>query len=103
MHRRLGDVGAYSHATTIDVALADDKLLFDGVPWVSRAQDEHDAFADALRTRGVEVLYIGTLLAETLAVPDARSELTERVLADTRLGDTLRRRVSATAAATERV
>jgi arginine deiminase len=21
-----------------------DKLLFDGIPWVSRAQDEHDAF-----------------------------------------------------------
>ena len=23
-----------------------DKLLFDGIPWVHRAQDEHDAFAD---------------------------------------------------------
>ena len=28
-----------------------DKLLFDGIPWVSRAQDEHDAFAAALRDR----------------------------------------------------
>ena len=26
-----------------------DKLLFDGIPWVSRAQDEHDAFAAELR------------------------------------------------------
>ena len=26
-----------------------DKLLFDGIPWVSRAQEEHDAFAEALR------------------------------------------------------
>ena len=25
-----------------------DKLLFDGIPWVSRAQEEHDAFAEAL-------------------------------------------------------
>ena len=25
-----------------------DKLLFDGIPWVHRAQDEHDAFAAAL-------------------------------------------------------
>ena len=24
-----------------------DALLFDGLPWVDRAQDEHDAFADA--------------------------------------------------------
>ena len=26
-----------------------DRLLFDGIPWVGRAQDEHDAFAAALR------------------------------------------------------
>src|SRR4051794_33876227 len=26
-----------------------DQLLFDGVPWVARAQEEHDAFAAALR------------------------------------------------------
>ncbi len=25
-----------------------DQLLFDGVPWVARAQEEHDAFAAAL-------------------------------------------------------
>ncbi|GAB2580787.1 arginine deiminase [Paractinoplanes abujensis] len=67
-----------------------DSLLFDGIPWVSRAQEEHDAFAAALRERDVEVLYLGDLLAETLAVADARAELTEGVLADRRLGDTLR-------------
>ena len=39
-----------------------DKLLFDGIPWVSRAQDEHDAFAQALRDRDVEVLYLTDLL-----------------------------------------
>ena len=26
-----------------------DRLLFDGIPWVARAQEEHDAFAEALR------------------------------------------------------
>jgi len=67
-------------------------LLFDAIPWVARAQEEHDAFAAALRQHGVDVLYLGTLLAETLAVADARAELTE--LADPRLGDTLRRRVA---------
>src|SRR3954463_10709479 len=35
-----------------------DKLLFDGIPWVARAQEEHDAFAEALRSRGVEILYV---------------------------------------------
>src|SRR3712207_2993206 len=67
-----------------------DSLLFDGIPWVGRAQEEHDAFAAALRERGVEVLYLSDLLAETLAVPQARAELTEGVLADRRLGDALR-------------
>ena len=43
-----------------------DKLLFDGIPWVARAQDEHDAFAAELRDRGVEVLYLTDLLTETL-------------------------------------
>ena len=41
-----------------------DKLLFDGIPWVDRAQDEHDAFAQALRDHDVEVLYLADLLAE---------------------------------------
>ncbi|MCW2506670.1 MAG: arginine deiminase [Actinomycetia bacterium] len=70
-----------------------DSLLFDGIPWVGRAQEEHDAFAGALRERGVEVLYLVELLIETLSVADARKDLTEAVLSDVRLGDTLRRRV----------
>jgi arginine deiminase len=72
-----------------------DSLLFDGIPWVGRAQEEHDQFADALRSRGVEVLYLLELLTETLSVPAARKETTEAVLSDVRLGDTLRRRVEA--------
>jgi arginine deiminase len=71
-----------------------DSLLFDAIPWVGRAQEEHDAFAGALRDRGVEVLYLSALLAETLAIDEARAELTGQVLADPRLGDTLRRRVA---------
>jgi arginine deiminase len=67
-----------------------DSLLFDGIPWVGRAQAEHDAFAAALRDRGVEVLYLGELLAEALAVPAARDDLMAGVLDDPRLGDTLR-------------
>jgi arginine deiminase len=72
-----------------------DSLLFDGIPWVGRAQEEHDAFAAALRDRGVEVLYLGELLEETLAVEAAREALTESVLDTPRLGDTLRERVAA--------
>jgi arginine deiminase len=49
-----------------------DDLLFDDVLWVRRARQQHDEFGDLLRDRGVEVLYLETLLAETLAQPDAR-------------------------------
>jgi arginine deiminase len=71
-----------------------DSMLFDGIPWVARAQEEHDTFAAALNERGVEVLYLDALLTETLAIPAARDELTSAVLADVRLGDVLRRRVA---------
>src|SRR5215813_5772340 len=71
-----------------------DSLLFDGIPWVGRAQEEHDIFADALRSRGVTVLYLADLLTQVLAIEPARKELTEAALADVRLGDSLRRRVA---------
>jgi arginine deiminase len=67
-----------------------DKLLFDGIPWVSRAQEEHDAFAEALRSRGVEVLYLTELLVETLAGEEARSHAIDAVTGSLRLGETLR-------------
>jgi arginine deiminase len=67
-----------------------DKLLFDGIPWVGRAQEEHDTFAEALRSRGVEVLYVTELLQEALEFRTAREEAIAGVLADARLGDRLR-------------
>src|SRR4051812_34192847 len=72
-----------------------DQLLFDGVPWVARAQEEHDAFAAALGDRGVEVLHLDRLLAEVLAFPSARAELIAAAVDDPRLGATLQ--ASATA------
>jgi arginine deiminase len=72
-----------------------DQLLFDGVPWVARAQEEHDAFAQALRDRGVEVLVLDRLLAEVLALPAARTELIAAAVDDPRLGSTLQRTASA--------
>ncbi len=57
-----------------------DELLFDDVLWVKRARQEHDAFADALAERGVEVLYLETLLAETLEQPGVREQVIERTL-----------------------
>lgn len=70
-----------------------DRLLFDGVPWVARAQDEHDAFAAALRERDVEVLYLCELIAEALEDADARALAIETTLegpTGLHLGDRLR-------------
>ena len=54
-------------------------LLFDDVLWVSRAQQEHDAFANALRSRGVVVHYYSDLLAQTLDVTAARDYILDGV------------------------
>ncbi len=67
-----------------------DKLLYDAIPWVARAQEEHDAFAETLRGRGVEVLYLADLLTETLQQEDARAHATQEALGDLDLGDTMR-------------
>lgn len=48
-----------------------DEFLFDDVLWVKRAKEEHDAFAEALRERGVTVHLFGELLRETIADPVA--------------------------------
>ncbi|MEQ6902954.1 arginine deiminase [Nocardioides sp. YIM 152588] len=71
-----------------------DRLLFDGIPWVAHAQEEHDAFAQALRDRDVEVLYLTELLTQTLHDPDARRVAIDTTLAGRGgldLGDALRR------------
>jgi len=54
-------------------------LLFDDVLWVSRAQQEHDAFANALRSRGVVVHYYSDLLTQTLDVTAARDYVLDGV------------------------
>jgi arginine deiminase len=52
-----------------------DELLFDDVLWVERAQWEHDQFAQVLRERGAEVLYVHDLLEETLKSSDEAKRL----------------------------
>jgi arginine deiminase len=69
------------------------RLLFDGLPWVGRAQQEHDIFAQALRDHGVEVLYVAELLQDALEYQLAREDGIAAALADPRLGDELRGQV----------
>ncbi|MCG5430955.1 arginine deiminase [Mycobacterium sp. MYCO198283] len=71
-----------------------DALLFDGLPWVARAQEEHDAFADLLRSRGVEVLLLGELLTEALASGAARMHGIGAAVDARRLGHPLAQQLS---------
>ncbi|MFN8067388.1 MAG: arginine deiminase [Mycolicibacterium insubricum] len=72
-----------------------DRLLFDGLPWVSRAQEEHDAFADLLRSRGVEVLLLGDLLTEAMSSGAARMHGISAAVDARRLGLPLAQELSA--------
>ena len=42
------------------------RLLFDDIPFLKVAQQEHDAFAQILKDNGVEVVYLEDLAAETI-------------------------------------
>ena len=71
-----------------------DALLFDGLPWVARAQQEHDAFADLLRSRGVEVLLLADLLTEALSSGAARMHGISAAVDSRRLGMPLAQQLS---------
>src|ERR1700685_944510 len=62
-------------------------MLLPGIPWAERAQAEHDAFAAALRTAGVTVLYLTELLQDALEYTSAREQAVETVTSDRRLGE----------------
>ena len=43
-----------------------ERLLFDDIPYLKIAQQEHDAYANALRAEGIEVVYLTDLAAEAI-------------------------------------
>jgi arginine deiminase len=65
------------------------ELLFDDVLWAKRAKEEHDAFAEALRDKGVRVHYFGQLLGETLELPEGRAFVLDRICTPEILGPNL--------------
>ena len=45
-----------------------ERLLFDDIPYLRAARQEHDAFAALLRENGTQVVYLEELMTQTLAV-----------------------------------
>jgi arginine deiminase len=64
-------------------------LLFDDVMWAQRAREEHDAFAEKLRAKGVKVYLFVNLLAEALDQPGSREFIQEELTSATRFGPAL--------------
>ncbi|MBS1202017.1 MAG: arginine deiminase, partial [Chromatiaceae bacterium] len=63
-----------------------DDLLFDDVLWVEMAKRDHFDFMTKMRGRGVEVVEMHNLLAETVAIPEARSWILDRKITPNNVG-----------------
>lgn len=57
-----------------------ERLLFDDIPFLEQAQKEHDRFAEVLREKGVEVVYLEDLAAESLVNKEVRDQFIEQYL-----------------------
>jgi arginine deiminase len=66
-----------------------DQLLFDSIPWVDRAQEEHDAFAETLRSRDVEVLLLADVLVTALTDERAHMAAADTAVDRRRVGHEL--------------
>jgi len=62
-----------------------EELLFDDIPFLKIAQKEHDAFADAMRREGVEVLYLEDLMAEVIKDKEIKDAFIKQYLDDVNL------------------
>ena len=63
-----------------------DDLLFDDVLWVEMAKRDHFDFMTKMRDRGVEVVEMHNLLAETVAIPAARDWILDRKITPDNVG-----------------
>lgn len=62
-------------------------LLFDEIPWLTKAREEHDGFARALRESGTRVYYVEELTLDILQEQGIRNKLIAEHLGFTRLFD----------------
>ncbi|GAT11078.1 arginine deiminase [Mycolicibacterium novocastrense] len=63
-----------------------DALLFDDVLWVQNARRDHFDFIDKMRERDVEVVELHELLADTMAIPEAKAWLLDRKIVANEVG-----------------
>ncbi|WP_163970285.1 arginine deiminase [Oceanobacillus halotolerans] len=61
------------------------QLLFDDIPYLPVVQKEHDYFANTLRNRGIEVLYLTTLLEEALHTEEIKKLFVADILYESKV------------------
>ncbi|WP_321386635.1 arginine deiminase [uncultured Enterococcus sp.] len=65
-----------------------ERLLFDDIPFLEQARREHDIFADTLRSKGVEVLYLEDLAAEALTSQEIKEQFLTEYLDEANISGT---------------
>ncbi len=63
-----------------------DQLLFDDVLWVDNAKRDHFDFMQKMRDRGVEVVEMHSLLAETVAISEAKRWIIDNQVVPNQVG-----------------
>ena len=63
-----------------------DALLFDDVLWVDNAKRDHFDFMTKMRDRGIEVVEMHNLLAETVAIPEAKKWILDNQVVANQIG-----------------
>jgi len=66
-----------------------ESLLFDDVLWAKKAKEEHDAFAEALRDKGVKVHYFAQLLSDVVDDEKGRAFILDRLCTDQQFGPSM--------------
>src|SRR5690554_7077080 len=56
------------------------ELLFDDIPWLKDAQNEHDLFKEILENEGVEIVYLVDLVYESLINDDITNKFVDQFI-----------------------
>ena len=57
-----------------------DRLLFDDIPYLKIAQEEHDAFANIFKENNIEVVYLEDLVVESLTNDEIKSKFIDEYI-----------------------
>ncbi|MBU8976057.1 MULTISPECIES: arginine deiminase [unclassified Lysobacter] len=63
-----------------------DRLLFDDVLWVENAKRDHFDFVNKMRDRGIDVVEMHNLLAETVEIPEAKKWILDNQVVPDQVG-----------------